>query len=250
MKPLIDNLIVHPYTRYMNDKYQQASLTVQQICQGILSGDIAATIGKQELRYLGYADSWHDVLIGFYTPQMTVQEVWALLKMKEATVDEGIGLLRRNGWSQDFAANKLAAVTAEHDLRDEQRLVHNWMALAKDRFIDPQTFRAKISTLHLDDDDVDRYTQEVADFVETSHKHFTHADILYMVDRNIITEAEVDQWAEEVGYSPEQRQTLALYFASKELDYEEQVQKKKDAAAKKAAAPKPPTTKPPTTTTT
>lgn len=249
MKPLIDNLIVHPYTRYMNHKYQQASLTVQQVCQGILSGSIDPAIGRQELRYAGFADSWHETLISFYAPQLTVQEVYALIKTKQATPEEGLAMLRRNGWSEDFAANKLAAVSAEHTLRAETKILGTLETLVRDRFMDTDTFLTELGKLHFYEDEVELIRRDTAYTLEFQHKRFTLAEVLYLADRNLVTAQDVDDWLTEIGFNAEDRQTMDLYFASKELDYEAQVQAKKDAAAKKkaAATPKPPTTPPAST---
>lgn len=246
MKPLIDNLIVKPYSKYMNDKYQQQSLTEQQLCQGYLSGLIDRPTLTQELKYLGYPITLHDVVVSFYTPQLTVQEVEALIKSGSTTEADGIALLRHNGWSADFATTKLQAVRAERLLRLEERIAHTMEGLVRDRYMDTETFSQQLSELHLSDNEATLYRQNVAVYLEHQYKHFTLAEITYMIDHNIITQQDVDDWAASIGFNEQDRLTLSLYFASKELDYEASVQAKKDAAAKKKAAalPKPPTTPP------
>lgn len=246
MKPLIDNLIVHPYTKFMNAKYQQQSLSVQQLCQGYLAGDIDRPYLTQQLLYAGYPEPLHSTLIGFYTPQLTVQEVWAIVKTGEVTADEGINMLRRNGWSDTFARNKMAAFVAEIQLRQETKVLSTLEGLVRDRFMDTDTFLLELRKLHLYDDDIELIRRDVGYTLEYRHKHLTLAEVLYLVDRNLITENDVDEWMAEIGFNDKDRLTMSLYFASKELDYEAQVQAKKDAAAKKkaAATPKPPTKKP------
>jgi hypothetical protein len=250
MKPLIDNLIVHPYTKYMNAKYQQTGLSEQRLCQAFLAGDVDATALQQGLLHLGYPVALHDIVVHGYTPQLTVNEVYALIKAGDVPQAEAIGLLRKQGWSEDFAHNKLAAVAAEELLREEKKVITTLEGLVKERYMDTATFAVELRKLHLYDDDIELILRSTGYYLEHQYRHFTLAEVLYMVDRNIITDQDVQDWAASIGFNAQDRDTLSLFFASKENDYEQQVQAKRDAAAKKktTAPPKPPT-KPPTTTT-
>lgn len=236
MRPLIDNLIVKPYDRFMREKYRQDTLNEQQTVQAYLTGDIAIADCRRTLAEKGYADNLIDIIIKVYTPHLSEHEIDALVRRGDITRDAGIEALRHNGWTTEFAALKLSAVDAARELRMQQTLASELLQLGKDRYITPEQVALQLRQLNFDDKEQSAMLSVLGTYLEHQYRHFTLSEILYMVDRNIITEQDVDDWAASIGFNDQDRVTLSLFFASKELDYEQAVQAKKDAAAKKKAA--------------
>jgi hypothetical protein len=68
-------------------------------------------------------------------------------------------------------------------------------------------------------------------WLDAPHKRLTFAQILTLMEHNIVTLDYLQRWAEDQGYSQEDQQNLELLFAIKDLDFEA----KQKAAAAKAA---------------
>jgi hypothetical protein len=240
MRPLIDNLIVKPYDRYMKQRYRQDSLNAQQNVQAFLSGHISDEQLRIALAQLGYADTLIDILIEQNTPHLTEREALALVTVGKLSQDQAVTALTKNGWSREFAQQKMDAIAALDLIGRERQLANEIVALTKQRYMTPEDATVSLRKLHLSEDDQQLYRDEYGTYLEHQYKHFTLSEILFMLERNLITQSDVDDWARSVGHSEQQIMLLSLFFAEKDLEYEEAVQKKKDAAAKKKKATPPP----------
>ncbi|SRR6266481_1944329 len=131
LKPLIDTLIVKPYTRELNERYRQDLLTDQQYVNAVQRGTIDLAAARQALAQKGFSEAYVDELMEQLLPRLTPQDVDVLVSLGKITPFDGLKSLTGQGWSPTFAQNKLDAIAGKELIAQERAYADELLTLVK-----------------------------------------------------------------------------------------------------------------------
>jgi hypothetical protein len=234
-RPMIKATITDPYTRSMNAKYRQTQLSPAEIFKAGFRDKFSDAEVQQHLAEHGYTDDFIAELQAQHDGQPGASEIELLIRFGVLDLTEGIKALQATGVSEDFATQKIQALQFARVERVETAYAGALLSAAQQRFITLDTFNSEMDKLHLVDAERQGYQNQLGLFLETPHKRLSLAQLIYLLERNQVTEEQIETWAQAEGYSADDMFTLQVYADEKDLEYET-AQAAKAAAAKAKAA--------------
>jgi hypothetical protein len=223
LKPLIDSLIVHPYTRELGSKYRQARLSAQQYTDASEGGNLGSEQWHTNLAEMGYTDDdisiLHDALRKNHSPA----DLNALIRYGLMTDDQAQTILR------------VQALGRVDTLQDAY--VSEAYNLAKNRHMSESEFQQTMDSTKLTEEEKQLWAQRLSLHLLHPQKRISILQLLYLGEHSQITDAEVDAWVEAEGYDADDAALIHLYVLGKELDFDTaQATKAAKAAAVAARA--------------
>lgn len=249
LKPLIDNLIVHPYTRQLGAQYRQVRLSDQQYVDALQRGDtsdvnvtgsvydipfnadpstvIDRTTFLKHMAEKGYTDADIDLLLDGSRAVPGASELEQAVRHGVIGPRLALELLCSNGLSPAFAKMKLRSIELGRVDAVQQHLVTDAYTLARDRHMDELSFNQILDSTNLTEGEKQAWTQRLTLTLQHPRKRATLQELIYLGERAQINDADIDQWLEDSGYDPKSQGIISLYVLGKELDFDAAQKKKK-----------------------
>lgn len=231
--PLVDTLIVKPYTRYLAEKYTPDHLSVPQVLTAFNAGRMDESTMQKNLARLGFNESYIVELQAQHIPKLSLADVDAMVRWGKWTREAGVQQLRDQGWPAQHAEDMLTAMELQRADSVARAYAEEIFSLARDRHLDPVVYGTLLDRLPLHETEKQQRRDRLGVWLDTAHKRLSIGEVIYLLERNQLTEAYVQQWAIDSGYSQDDAFLLGLYVDLKDLEYEA---KQKAKAAREAAA--------------
>lgn len=237
LKPLIDNLIVHPYTRQLGAQYRQARLSAEQYIRADTGGKLTGTELHDHLAGMGHTDQDIALLQDLLTHKPDVSALAVLERSGRITREAANAVLTLQGYTTNDADGVMLAQQLARNESIQAQYVHDAFTLAITRHITESEFQGVLDTITMPESEKQLWAQRVSLHILHPTKRISILQLAYLGEHNQITDVEVDRWIEAEGYDAEDAAMIHLYVLGKELDFEG-VQKKKNAAKLAAIARK------------
>jgi len=251
LKPLIDALIVHPYTRQLGTKYRQTRLTAAQYIQANIAGRLTGTDIHTHLAEYGYTDDDITLLQDLLQQRPDTGTLARLERAGRITRDAAAGMLTIQGYTPADADGIMLAQQLARDEQLQGQYIHDAYTLARDRHMTEAEFQGVLDSITMPESEKQIWAQRLSLHLLHPTKRISLAQLVFLGERSQITDAEVDAWIEAEGYDAQDAALISLYVLGKELDKSaadalkakkaaDAAQKAKDkavAAAAKGSAP-------------
>jgi hypothetical protein len=236
LKPLVDNLIVHPYTRQLGAKYRQQRLSPEQYVRALLSGKIDTTAIQTHMTEAGYTDEDIVILQDLLTHKPDVGTLAQLERAGRITRDAANAILTTQGYALNDADGLMLSQQLARDESLQAAYIHEAFTLASKRHMGESEFQGVLDSITMPESEKQLWAQRLSLHLLHPGKRISIAQLAYLGERNQITDVEVDAWIEAEGYDAQDAGLISLYVLGKELDFAAAEKKKADAAAKAKAA--------------
>lgn len=245
IKPLIDNLIAKPYDRELRAKYRQDSISEAQLIHGFNAGRLDESTVRQRLAEKGLPDDFISELMAQLAPALKEHELYELIRAGEMDQDTAQGLAKAAGVPDLVAARRLRVIQLQRTDAERRAYLDEVLTLAKERFIDPDTFSNLLDREKLPDEEAQFWRNRLGVYLDSEHRRLTFAQIEKLLLNSQLTTSDLETWATAAGYKPEDEfnlETIVNIDAAKKAAAVKKAAAAAAAAAAKAAKKNPPAT--------
>ena len=236
LHPLINAAITLPYTREMNARYRPHLLAVAEYATALNAGRISADQFNTVLGELGFSDDLITEITAQHAHRLHLHEIDLLVRWGQLDATAGVDMLVASGIPRDNAQLMFTSLHLQMAETQERAYAAEILKQAQGGFLDSETFSTLLQRLHLPQEEQQGFLNRLGEYLEVPHRRLSIAEIIYLQERNLLTNDVVLQWATSEGYSPTDAESLDLYVTSKELEYQAAQKAKADKAKAKAAA--------------
>lgn len=235
MQPLLHALVSQPYTREVNALYRPHQMTAAEYLTELYAGRMTDADVSQALSELGFSDQLIAAQRVQHRPKLHLHEVDAAVRWGKIDQQTGINMLVAQGTPADIAQTQLDALHLAQADAQERAYADEILQLAKQRQITSDVFAQLLQRLHMSTEEQQGYLNRLGTWLDSFHKRMSFGDLMYLYDRNLLTQDALDNFIAAEGYSADDAATLDLLAAEKSLEFQDAQKKKAAAAAAKAA---------------
>lgn len=256
LRPLVDHLITQPYGRQLGARYRQTRLTPAQYVFAAMANKLDSVALHDHLAEAGYRDDDIPTLIDLLSKKLGAGDLAQLERAGRTTREAAITALSLQGYSPADADGVMLAQQLGRDEGIHGQYVHDAFNLARQRHMSEAEFQGVLDAITMPESEKQLWAQRLSLHLLHPTKRIGLAQLVFLGERNQITDAEVDAWVEAEGYDAVDAGLIHLYVLGKEFDRAaaekakaDKAKKAAEAAAAKAAAAaakaKPPGNPPP-----
>lgn len=226
LKPLVDALIVHPYTRQLGAKYRQARLSPEQYVRADTSGKLQTTSFHDHMAEAGYTDEDIAILQDLLQQKPGVGTLAQLERAGRITRDAANTILTTQGYALVDADGVMLSQQLGRDEGLQTAYIGEAYNLARDRHITESDFQGVLDSITMPESEKQLWAQRLSLHLLHPTKRISILQLAYLGERNQITDVEVDAWVTAEGYDDADAALIHLYVLGKELDYDAGLRKK------------------------
>ena len=228
LAPLVQILLAEPYKWYINEIGRPTQFKLADVANPFTGSVMPQELIWRSLAREGYSDDKIQALLELHRVKPSASEYLTLFAGGQLTYDTLLKLLGRLGYSDDGAVTKAEALQlqAQRPFQDEIRTAA--VTAYADGHITREELQAIVNQLPLSADEK-ALVMIAADYKrKVPNKHLSLAQIESAFEQGILDLGDFTDQLTNLGYSPDDQNTLLLLTLIK-LD------KQKEAAAAKAA---------------
>lgn len=215
MSPLIDALIVKPFTKELNALYTPNRISIPTLVRSSYRGKIDRARLGSELQLEGYPTFYHDDLIQDATLHVDSLGLGRLERYGSVTANGAIEELQREGWPVDAARLKMLS---EDQARADRWVDESLAALVgslEQGWIAPEDFRRLADEFPIGDVEKTWLLRAAGFKIENPAKRLTLAEVLFLYEQAQVDLDYVNAWTAAERYSQQDQFLLESYVLLK-----------------------------------